>query len=379
MFTTPDSRLHASMRKPIAPAYTAAHLVQLEPFVDHCVSLLKKRFFEFSESQEYIDIGHWMQLFSLDAIGEISFGERFGCIETGKDPGNIIAVLESFLIYAGRVGVYPKLHPFLFRAKALLFPSTKNLSYVHDFGVAVVEARLDKVLSDDGISAMDTVSKLLAAHQANPERVTKDDVFASGFTNIVAGSDTTSISLAAVIYQLWRHPRVLERLRGELKGVSDPITYAEAMRIPYLEAVIKEALRVHPAAGLPIQRIVPKDGRAIAGRFFPAGTIVGINAWAAHSNRQVFGEDADVFNPDRWLGDPEIVKKRDAYFMTFGAGSRTCIGKHITHLEMIKLIPELVTNFDFEPETTEDWKTINVWFIKPIGWRCRIKALKKGH
>lgn len=118
---------------------------------------------------------------------------------------------------------------------------------------------------------MDIVSKLLAVHQANPERVTKQDVIYAGLNNIGAGTDTTSISLSAVIYHLWRNPRYLERLREKLKGVSDPITYEQAKKIPYLEAVIKEALRVHPAAGLPIQRVVPKGGRTIAGRFFPAG------------------------------------------------------------------------------------------------------------
>lgn len=76
MFTTSDSQHHASMRKPIASAYTASYLVQLESFVDNCVGLLKTRFSEFARSQEYIDIGHWMQLFSLDAIGEISVSHR---------------------------------------------------------------------------------------------------------------------------------------------------------------------------------------------------------------------------------------------------------------------------------------------------------------
>ncbi|QDS71312.1 hypothetical protein FKW77_001782 [Venturia effusa] len=362
------------MRKPIAVTYTTSFLKQLEPFVDNCVSLLKRRFTEFARSGECVDIGHWMQLFSLDAISEISFGERFGSIETGKDPQNIIAVLENFLIYAARVGVYSEWHPFLFRANALLNPSGADLSYVRAFGVAAVDARVEKVLKDDGVSAMDTVSKLLAEHQANPERVSRFDVLHGGLSNIGAGTDTTSISLSAVVYHLWRNPRYLQRVREELKGISSPITYDQARNIPYLNAVIKEALRVHPAAGLPIQRVVPKGGRTIAGRFFPAGTLVGINPWAAHANREVFGQDADVYNPERWLEEPEIVKKRDAYFMTFGAGSRTCIGKHITNLEMTKLIPELIMNFDFEPETADEWKTRNVWFVKPVKWMCRIKA-----
>ena len=76
-----------------------------------------------------------------------------------------------------------------------------------------------------------------------------------------------------------------------------------------------------------------------------------MNPWVAHRNTSVFGADAHVFNPDRW--DPAVVSaekisQMEGYSMEFGAGARNCIGKHISMLEMCKLIPELVKRYDFE-------------------------------
>jgi hypothetical protein len=71
--------------------------------------------------------------------------------------------------------------------------------------------------------------------------------------------------------------------------------------MPYLQACIKEALRLHPAVGMPLERVVPEGGMSVAGNWFQPGTIVGANAWVLHRNKDVFGQDAEFWNPDRWL------------------------------------------------------------------------------
>ncbi|KUJ13354.1 cytochrome P450 [Mollisia scopiformis] len=142
--------------------------------------------------------------------------------------------------------------------------------------------------------------------------------------------------------------------------ISNPVTFAETQQMPYLQAVIKEALRMHPATGLPLGRVVPPGGKLIAGYAFPEGTIVGINSWVAHANPKVFGEDATVFRPERWLESKEKSVMLDKYFFSFGMGSRTCIGKNISLLEMSKLVPQLIRNFDNSLEEPDQaWKTTN--------------------
>jgi len=128
------------------------------------------------------------------------------------------------------------------------------------------------------------------------------------------------------------------------KGV---VTWAESQGLPYLDACIKESFRLHPAPGLPIERIVPPQGAEIAGHFIKGGTIVGCNAWVVHRRPEIFGEDVEVFRPERWIeGDEKKIKEMGATLLHFGMGARTCIGKNISLLEIYKVIPTVLRRFE---------------------------------
>ena len=123
----------------------------------------------------------------------------------------------------------------------------------------------------------DFLTRFLQKHKEDPADMSMEAVMTICFGNIGAGSDTTAISLRAMIYFLFKHPRKLACLRKEIddmsdKGlISDPITFAESNRMPYLQAVMKEAMRLHPATGLILGREVPRNGTTICGRYFPRG------------------------------------------------------------------------------------------------------------
>lgn len=218
--------------------------------------------------------------------------------------------------------------------------------------------------SDKKKPTLDLLSKFLAAQETRPEFMTDGLVQTMAVSMAFAGSETTAISLGATFYYLLRNPAAMARLRAELdeagrKGIfhdneTGLVTWAEAQKLPYLDACIKEAFRVHPAPGLPMERIVPPQGAEIAGRFIPGGTIVGCSAWVFHRNKNIFGEDADVYRPERWLVDESLgkdkeearVKEMTGTMLQFGMGSRTCIGKNISLLEIYKLVPSLLRAFD---------------------------------
>lgn len=96
-------------------------------------------------------------------------------------------------------------------------------------------------------------------------------------SNIGAGSDTTAVTLSSALYHLYKNPDKLEKLRHEIdqkakQGViSDPLTFQEAQDMPYLQAVIKETLRIHPAVGTILPRVVPQGGMELSGIYFPEG------------------------------------------------------------------------------------------------------------
>lgn len=129
------------------------------------------------------------------------------------------------------------------------------------------------------------------------------------------------------MYYLLKHPPCLQKLRDEVdqlqtgeKMPGKNVTFKDTQDMPYLQAVIKEGLRIHPATALPLERVVPEGGATISGRFFPEGvsstashsqvedilmigikTIVAINPWVEHRNTALFGADAEAFRPERWL------------------------------------------------------------------------------
>lgn len=257
-----------------------------------------------------------------------------------------MASLHKYLLYAARVGVYSEWHKWLFTMYQWLSSSASGLAHVGIFTRKRVDARIASDSSATKNSRISTepedfLSKLLTLRANDPEKIGKNEIFSVCFANIGAGSDTTSISLNAVLYYLIKSPETLSTLRQEIKtgrmngALSNPITFREAQQhMPYLQAVIKEALRLHPAAAYPLLRIVPEGaGVDIAGHHFLPGvsmfaigegkihtdlakTTLGASSWVAHSNKAVFGEDSRAFRPERWLEDRETVKRREAYFMT---------------------------------------------------------------
>lgn len=116
-------------------------------------------------------------------------------------------------------------------------------------------------------------------------------------------------------YHTHLDPRVNELLieeigRAQMEGkLSDVVTYREAQDLPYFQAALKESMRYGPASGLSLPRKVPPEGATIEGEFLPAGTEVCLNAWVLHRDPTVFGPDADLFRPERWLECSEEQRK----------------------------------------------------------------------
>ncbi|KAJ2968651.1 hypothetical protein NUW58_g10177 [Xylaria curta] len=293
-------------------------------------------------------------------------------------------------------GIYDRFHRFAFAVFSLLAGGKgAGREYVVNLSktrVAEEQARRKAAAAaaqagrEELRGAEPFVSKFLAKHEQDPEKFIMQHVLAGCTANMVAGSDTTGISLSAIIYYLLKHPRCMRALRSEIASfqerglLSTPFGFKETQQMPYLQAVIKEALRIHPATCLPMERVVPEGGATISGRFFPANTIVGINSWVAHRNTQIFGADADEFNPERWLiSDKDKLAAMNRQWIPFGMGSRTCIGRHISTLEISKLIPRIVNDFDFELSDAgsgNSWVTQDYWFVKPRGFKVKVTSRK---
>lgn len=200
------------------------------------------------------------------------------------------------------------------------------------------------------------------------------------YRQIFAGADTTAISLCTVFYHLIRSPTAMQKLQREIDTatssgqLSSPPKDREVRdHCPYLNAVIKEALRIHPAVGTILERHVPAQGLDVDGVHLPAGTIVGVNPWVVHNDPDIY-PDPEIFRPERWLtpshpdskcGGEDHLRRMEKAFFGFGHGKRICLGRNLSQIEMRKIVALLVSNFkvEFADPKKQEWKTKGWFFV----------------
>jgi hypothetical protein len=144
-------------------------LVDYEPFVDECSSLLAQRFSELAHSHHTVNLGRWLQFYAFDVVGYITFGKGFGFLDTGEDKTGIIKAIEDRSAYCTFIGIYPVLHKYIFPRLS----KTGAYGYLFKFSQDAVVAR-EKALKDPHNTTRegppDFMSKLFNAHSADPER-----------------------------------------------------------------------------------------------------------------------------------------------------------------------------------------------------------------
>lgn len=236
----------------------------------------------------------------------------------------MMASIWGILKYSGVVGQVPSLHPFLLGNITLInFLAKCGVPSPADPIVRTTEARIAAYDEEEkhGSGRGDFLSWLRTEVEKENGKMSQRDLFNHLSNNLLAGSDTTAIGLRSAFYFLIKNPRCYKKALAEVDQedaegkLSEHITFEECLKLPYLQAVTKESLRLHPGIGFPLERYVPPEGATICGFDLPGGTIVGINAHVVHRDKDAFGDDAEDFRPERWLeASPEQLKAMDRAF-----------------------------------------------------------------
>lgn len=142
------------------------------------------------------------------------------------------------------------------------------------------------------------------------------------------------------------------KLCSEIRGANldSPVPFAQANALVYLAAVIKEGMRIHPFVGMMLARTVPKEATVLCGYKVGGDVEVGINPWIIQRDENV-SPDPDRFWPNRWLSSvssDDQLRDMNRSFMTFGHGSHICSGRWISTMEITKLIPTMLLEFDMD-------------------------------
>jgi cytochrome P450 len=357
-------------------------LLEYEPFVDavtrNLLRQLETRYTMTSAYQSNCHLDRWLKYYAYDVIGQITFGQSLGFLDLGPDAEPVISLLRP-----PRLGIavsqMPKLYRMVLKPLRKWTRQAPPTSPVVEFTVARMKDRTATVAKESH-DQRDMLSRFLKAQEDQPDFI--DDVRVTSYatSNVNAGADTTAITLCAVFYYLLNNPATMKKLEEEISGaagqLSSPcVSWTEAQKLPYLDAVIKEALRMHPAVGMMLERVTPPEGVTIYGRHYPGGTLLGISPWVIARDKAIYGDDADQWRPERWLtGDADRQSKMAGASLTFGGGTRTCIGKNISLLELYKVVPAIIQMFEVSlARPGEEWRTTNEFLVSQEGIEVDLK------
>jgi cytochrome P450 len=196
----------------------------------------------------------------------------------------------------------------------------------------------------------DLLDKYIQARQTHPHLFDDEALLRMVSSTVSAGFDSTPFTMNNIIYYLCKNPPAYAKLKEEITNahkqgsLSEVPKWTEVNKLPYLDAVMKEAMRMSPFLNLHLEREVPVGGTDISGFHRPAHTIVGCHPTLIGRDRAFYGQDVDEFKPERWLTGNRVALERNS--LVFGNGKRMCIGLHIAELEIKKTIAVMIRDFD---------------------------------
>ena len=341
--------LHGALRRSVAGAFTPTTVLNYEKHIDQTIPEL----LEVLEARKTFDFANVMTLYSMDAASRFVFSETLGCLRSGSDVGDMIATVRERILYWGLWSSLPSLERLIYRNPIMLrLPRTpSNMVKLAATKLQIRVAEMDERSSRRGSKEEkdDLLQRCLDASTLHPDILDTTGIIGTLMSTISAAGDTTANTVAATLYYLLKNPNTLAKLRTELRDSGIPLipAYVQTRDLPYLDAVIKEAMRIFPLVNLPLERVVPAGGAAIAGHFFRQGTTVGVLPSVIHRNEAVFGKDVEAFRPERWLEvGPEKLRVMEATFMGFSRGKRVCLGQHIALMQLKKVVPALVMKME---------------------------------
>ena len=208
---------------------------------------------------------------------------------------------------------------------------------------AIVYGIIDRCRKSDR-EAEHLLARLVNARDEHGEAMSDRQLRDEAVTMLLAGHETTALALSFAIYLLSEHPEIAARLREELdaKAPGRSLTLADLSSLPYLDAVVREVLRLYPPAwAIGREVVTPFE---LGGYSLEPGVQMMLSPYAMHRNPKLFPEPSR-FKPERWLDGSTEDLPKFAYF-PFGGGPRVCIGNHFATMEAQLLLGTLMQHFE---------------------------------
>lgn len=374
---------HGALRRQLAHGFSERSMRAQEPIIGSYVDLLVHRLREVCTAQsagpgtgnpddpaakrpQAVNMREWLNWCTFDVIGDLGFGEPFGCLESRSYHPWVRRITETLRL-GGLVSA---------------------LMSIGCGGLVLALSRWGGMRSRDAHQKL-TREKLLRRIELGAEGrpdlieglIRKQDELGLDLLQlqmnasvlIIAGSETTATLLSGATFLLLTNPEALAKLTDEVRSTFDDdadITLSSVGSLSYMLACLDESLRRYPPVVIGLPRLAPKGGAQVAGHFVPAGTRVAVWQYAA-SHDPALWTDPHGFHPERFLGDPRFARDTLDAMQPFSLGPRNCIGKNLAYAEMRLIIAKLVYNFDMRiADESRAWMTgqraFTVWDKPPL-------------
>ncbi len=340
-------------RRAAAPAFSARSVDALTPVMTRAAEAASRRL-EAAVGRA-ADMVAEMTAATVDVIADVTFSDG-----QGIDRAAVVAALEAYIDEAARMSVLDVIGVPASVPRPSRVLATRRLAAMKTAADAAIARRQ----ADGKGETRDLLDRLIAAE--DPEtgrRMDADTLRETLLTFIVAGHETTALSLSWALYLCAFDPAAQETARNEAQSALDgrAAGAGDTGALPFTRAVIEEALRLYPPGAF-LSRSARRNDRLGAAVIRPRDTVM-IPVWALHRHRRLWDEP-DAFRPDRWLGAERPERWR---YLPFGDGPRICIGQRFAIQEATVILATLLSRFRLAPVPGKRPKPVTILTTRPEG------------
>ena len=302
-FTFGDRTLHANRRALMSHAFSRSNLLMYQDDLQRKAAALQLNF----ATNKTVNLLDAFRFYAIDIVSLLSFGidlkqcEDFTYCDAIRDFDAMTSkiTLVAFKKYIWLLKKIPN--------KNLQFLLGSSNRFMNGFAGRLIDDFLDK---PDEVSETSVISKMYHNRAESLIPITRKELVGEAILLIAAGADSTALTLTFCIWELLCNLNVMERLQAEIDAVHcTGIPNVDVLeKLPFMDAVLKETMRVHSAVMGWMPRRVPDQGAVVQGVFLPGGTIAGVQAYTIHRDPDLF-PNPETFLPDRWLHASAQMKK----------------------------------------------------------------------
>ncbi|OAP56447.1 hypothetical protein AYL99_09626 [Fonsecaea erecta] len=350
LFTVPSSAEHGYHRRLLSGGFSRKRVLEFEPEIWKLATSLTTLVDDQYVSGRPVDLTKLFRSFALDVVSRFSFGESYGALSRPDVDEPLLDAFDQFGRASFLLMNFPTirklLQPLIIRLPGEVFQAIPSMTnrVMNSLG------RLDNIEKGKFLPVLASIKE--AGLRQNTQ-LPKQYLAANGIGSIVAGTDTTGFTLSVGIWAIFMNDKIRRRLHSDLKEVWHDRDAHPGLRdleaLPYLQACVRESLRLATPIRGRLPRLVPPEGMTVrlpaAGwkeYHLPGGTSVSSSIYLMHYDEAVY-DDPETFNPERWLvKDPELLQRRERQLVPFSSGSRICIGLNIAMAELYVCIATTV-------------------------------------